>query len=186
MRLVSFGYSEQIIFWRVQSCAHAKRHWQERATDHNLSRSFKWSGKFHQNYINVKTYVHWKMNVPTPLEADVQKKTNASQFVQKQNKTIQGHQAMFSGHPKDFGACLIKMGSCSCPVFFQTGYAPRREKNVTLPVCQTLCFYLVGTVRRNNQKTWSERPQEPCTVCDSQCLLHHMFLTFCEKTHGFF
>ena len=35
-------------------------------------------------------------------------------------------------------------------------------------------------------KTWSERPQEPCTVCDSQCLLHHKFLTFCEKTQGFF
>ena len=71
------------------------------------------------------------------------------------------------------------------PSFFQTGYAPRREKNVTLPVCQTLFFYLVGTVRRNNQKTWSERPQEHSTVCDIQCLRHHMCLTYCEKTQGF-
>ena len=30
---------------------------------------------------------------------------------------------------------------------------------------------------RLKPKTWSERPQEPCTVCDSQCLF--------EKTQGF-
>ena len=36
------------------------------------------------------------------------------------------------------------------------------------------------------QKHGPERPPERCTVCDSQCLRHHMFLTYCEKTQGFF
>ena len=36
-----------------------------------------------------------------------------------------------------------------------------------------------------NKKTWSERPQERCNVCDLQYQHHQEFWTNCGKTQGF-
>ena len=38
---------------------------------------------------------------------------------------------------------------------------------------------------RPNSKTWSERPQERCNVCDLQYQHHQEFWTNCGKTQGF-
>ena len=42
-----------------------------------------------------------------------------------------------------------------------------------------------GMLDASVQKTWSERPQERCNVCDLQYQHHQEFWTNCGKTQGF-